>query len=368
MSHYLSVVWYKVLPAHAGGQKGIALFNQHLGRQVNLTCLASKNNMPEEDLTYTLLPLLPVSKTQFINPLVKKNIINLLKQNKFTHLILEHPYHAWLARYKNKFQFKLIVHAHNIEALRMQQRQKWWWRWVRHLEKKAFQKADYILFKTEEDLLLAHKIYSLRNEKCLLLPYGISYNCVPEKRPWIKTKIRTQYGLFPGEKMFLFAGSPDYEPNEAAFRTIIEKIIPELQKKAPFPFRVFITGRQKPAIVRELLPQKNIVLTGFVDSIDDYMQAADVFINPVITGSGIQTKNIEAIANGLSVAATAFSAKGLPDYLSPAKLLVAANEDWQQFTNHIIQLSQSSFPTPGQFYNDFYWDNIISRFIQNISA
>ena len=40
-------------------------------------------------------------------------------------------------------------------------------------------------------------------------------------------------------------------------------------------------------------------------AVEDYPRTADVFINPVVGGSGIRTKNIEAIANGCNVVTTA---------------------------------------------------------------
>ncbi len=363
MSEFLSIIWYKVLPAKYGGQKGIARFNHYLGKKVNLTAICSADNHTADPLSYSILPQLPVSKIQFFNPGVRKMIKDNLAKHPYTHVILEHPYHAWLGKYKSKFNFRLIVHAHNIEYHRMQQRKKWWWPWVKYTEGKAFSYADFILFKTENDKLLAQQIFKVPERKCVSVPYGIEVKESPEAASVIRIKelIRAKHQILPGEKILLFAGTPDYEPNLIALENIISKVLPALRLRAAFRFKILICGHQQPATIEKFKSEKEMIFTGFVDSIDEYMQAADVFINPVLLGSGIQTKNIDAIANGLSVAATKFAATGLPAYLTGNKLMVSNNEDWDQFAQNIIQLCQNPYPTPLQFYTDFYWGNIIDR-------
>jgi hypothetical protein len=96
------------------------------------------------------------------------------------------------------------------------------------------------------------------------------------------------------------------------------------------------------------------------------MEAADIFINPVLTGSGIQTKNIDALSNGLPVVSTEFAAKGLPSYLQPAMLTVAKNGDWDDFINCIaISLSKTA-KIDSKFFDNYYWRNIIDRFLDDI--
>ena len=83
------------------------------------------------------------------------------------------------------------------------------------------------------------------------------------------------------------------------------------------------------------------------------MQVADVFINPVMNGSGIQTKNIEALAKGCNVVATAFAATGLPGYLINKKLFVSANQDWVHLPKTLLSPVLLPILTPQQFYLDY---------------
>src|SRR4029078_5724825 len=148
----LSIVWYKVLPAEYGGQKGIVNFNQALGKLFPLVCLCSRNNEAPGDLSYTILPELPENKLQFFNPFVQQKIVRIAKREKPTNIILEHPYHARTAIAACKATgAKLIVHSHNIEFERYRQMKNKGWRLLFKLEKKVHQLADLSLFKTEDD-------------------------------------------------------------------------------------------------------------------------------------------------------------------------------------------------------------------------
>jgi polysaccharide biosynthesis protein PslH len=367
MNNFLSIVWYRVLPPEYGGQKGIAHLNDNLGNKVPLTCLCSRNNAAEDTLPYKVINSLPVSRFQFWNPSARKKILSLIRQQSFTHIIIEHPWHGWLGKYKQRLGFRFIVHAHNIEHLRMKAKGKLWWRLVKKTEHKAFAAADHILFKTERDKASAIKLFNISPEKCLIVPYGIKDTEQPAPNMEIKEQLRKKYNIPTGEKLLLFAGTLDYEPNARAVETITHHIIPLLQKKK-FRFRLIICGALPEKRIEQLNAIPQVTATGFVPSINDYMQLADTFINPVMSGSGIQTKNIEAIANGCSVVSTAFAATGLPAYLINKKVFVSPDHDWESFTNNIIKASSLATPVPPVFYDDYNWQNIIDRLLPALTT
>lgn len=367
MKVFLSVVWYRVLPPRYGGQKGIALFNQYLGKKIQLTCLCSQDNIPGKDLSYNVVNDLPVSRFQFWNPLTRKKILSFIRRQGFTHIIIEHPYHAWLGKYKNKPGFRFIVHAHNIEWLRMKARGKPWWRMIKGMERKAFAVADHILFKTEHDRTTAIEQFGIPPGKCMVVPYGVEEREQPVTNSGTRQRLMEEYNIAPNEKILLFAGSLDYKPNIDALKDISEHIIPLLNRKQ-FYFRLLVCGAIPVSEGAALSSAGKIVIAGFVPSIKDYMRSADVFINPVIAGSGIQTKNIEAIANGCNVVTTVFGATGLPPYIINTKLFISANGDWEGFADNIILASSVNAVVPRQFYDDYNWQNIIDRFLEKTLA
>jgi hypothetical protein len=115
----LSLVSYKFLPPAMGGQKGIAYFNRYLSRHTNLICVTIKDNNSKEQEGYPVKNILSNHKLRYINPFYYFTLSRIIREEKITHLIIEHPYYGWLGILLKSFcKVKLIVHSHNIESLR----------------------------------------------------------------------------------------------------------------------------------------------------------------------------------------------------------------------------------------------------------
>jgi polysaccharide biosynthesis protein PslH len=365
MEKTLSVVWYKVLPAKYGGQKGIALFNKYLSREIELFCLCSKNNEEPGELNYKLIPDLPLSKTQFLNPFCWYKIISTIKKEKITHLILEHPYHGiagWLA--KKIHGVKLIVHSHNIEAKRFKEAGNRWWRLLAMYEKWVHRRATLNLFKTDDELDYAVTHFGLDKGKCLVTPYGIDPE---EKRPdrsTAKNKICERHRILPEEKILLFAGTLDYKPNATAVEDIYKEIATRLTAKN-FRGKVIICGRNKFSSFQYLnrLSHPMVINAGEVEDIENYFGAADVFINPVLTGGGVQTKAIDALGYNLKVVAfNTMIEKNMQDTYEQS-LFSVNNLDWNDFLNQIEKSCAGGLKPSARLDEEYSWEKIIKQVV-----
>lgn len=363
----ISLVWYKVLPPLFGGQKGIAHFNQYLSLHYPLVCVCSDNNQPKGELPYKVLPVLPTGQKHVLNPLYWRKVKQIARQEKATAIILEHPYQgiaAWLAAKAIKARF--IVHSHNIESNRFRQIGKWWWPLLQHYEKWVHRRASLNLFKTREDQEWAVQHFGLSAEKCLIIPYGVEQ---PVIDPEDGQKLRRQYGIGAEEKILLFAGTLDYEPNAKAVEDIFSAIAPRL-RAAGMPFRIIICGRNRLPAFQYLnkLADTSVIMAGEQVSIDPYFVASDVFINPVLSGGGIQTKNIDAIAHGCNTVCFSSQATGIPAHECGTKLSIAENGNWDHFTSLVIQAAAHKDPTPRSFFAYFDWNRILQPLIHNLQA
>jgi glycosyltransferase involved in cell wall biosynthesis len=353
MVKILSIVWYQVLPAKYGGQKGIAFFNKYLGKQLSLVCLCSKDNEKTEYLSYELSPVLPQGKWQFLNPLCWRKIIRTAEKEKPTHIILEHPYHGiagWLA--KKSTGAKLVIHSHNLEHLRFKERNKWWWRLLRSYERWVHRKADLNLFKTSEDLEQAVRLFKLHPDKCTLLPYGTDPEEMRLPKKEAKEFIAKRHGLNLDEVILLFSGTLDYKPNADAVLNIYKELAPRLTR-ACFTGKIIICGRNKskPFQYQKKLSHPLVIQAGEVNDIENYFAAAGLFINPVLTGGGIQTKNIDAISYNLPVVGFENMLAGLESSLCPGKIFKASAGNWDRFTEKIeVALCSTPALTPPSFY------------------
>jgi glycosyltransferase involved in cell wall biosynthesis len=360
MEKILSVVWYKVLPAKYGGQKGIALFNKYLAREVELVCLCSKNNEQTSEVNYKLIPELPVSKTQFLNPFCWYRIISTVKKEKITHVVLEHPYHGiagWLA--KRFHGVKLIVHSHNIEAKRFKETGNRWWRLLAVYEKWVHRQANLNLFKTDDELDYAVTHFDLDKEKCLLTPYGIDPE---EKRPdrhAARNIICQRHGILSEEKILLFAGTLDYKPNATAVENIYKEIAPRLVA-VDFQGKIIICGRNKLPSFQYLnhLSHPMVINGGEVEDIENYFAAADVFINPVLSGGGVQTKVIDALSYGCNVVAFKNMQNTYGQFLFSANCL-----DWNDFLKQIENSHAEGLKPSVHLDEEYNWEKIIKQVV-----
>ena len=357
----LSLVSYNFLPAKMGGQKHIALHNNYLHKLVNIVCVTSSSNQIEE-ADYKVYPILSESGLRYINFFYFFKLKRIIKQEAITHIIIEHPYLGWLGVLLQKnCGVKLIIHSHNIEAKRFKTLKKWWWKILWHYEKCIHQQANFSLFITEEDRNYALHEYEIAYLKSAVSTYGIEIEKkpAPEEKIAAKQILQSQYSIQNNEKIILFNGTLSYAPNLNALDTIINVINPFLFNHPHYTYKILICGKGLPdTFSNQQFP--NIIFCGMVDDIATYFKAADIFINPVIEGGGIKTKVVEALGYNTTVISTQSGATGIPSSIINDKLLIINDEDWNKFSQAIIN-SDIHLQSPELFYQHFYWGNIAKK-------
>ena len=137
-------------------------------------------------------------------------------------------------------------------------------------------------------------------------------------------------------KNLLFTGTMNYFPNSDAVIYFCENIFPLIQKRhqdATF----FIVGNHPTEQVQRLAAQKGVIVTGYVPDIRPYFEKASVFVAPLRAGSGIQTKNLEAMAMGTPVVTTSIGAMGLEAEVDKELLIADTPEIFAERVIHLIE-------------------------------
>ncbi|MEO6541320.1 MAG: glycosyltransferase [Ferruginibacter sp.] len=362
MINVLSIVSYKFLPPDMGGQKGIAFFNRYLSRLVNFSCVTIKDNTEQAAEGYPIKNILSNSRIRYINPFYFFTLTRIIRDEKITHLILEHPYYGWLGVLLKWFtKVKLVVHSHNIESLRFKTMNKWWWGILWHYEKWTHRNAGLNFFIQENDRNYAIENFKLNPQLCTVITYGFELNEAPavSEKQLAREEICRTHGITGAERILLFNGTLRYKPNLDALDIILEKINPLLLTESNFKYRIIICGSQLPVQYSGLAAykEKNIIYAGFVNDIDLYFKGADIFINPVVDGGGIKTKVVEALGHDLSVISTTSGAIGIPIEITEGKLEVLPDNDWNEFARLIISHNTGK-RIPAVYFEHFYWGNI----------
>jgi glycosyltransferase involved in cell wall biosynthesis len=108
----------------------------------------------------------------------------------------------------------------------------------------------------------------------------------------------------------LFLGSFRHPPNQEGLNWFARKVLPavlERKKNA----RLIIVGSDSPAA--HSLPHlpDNIEVRGFVEDVREPLGRYAVFVCPILSGSGMRVKLLEAFAAGIPVVSTPLGAEGL---------------------------------------------------------
>lgn len=370
MQSIVSIVSYTFLPAKTGGEKGIALFYKYLSRYCRLTCVGTRAN-GEADGNYTLVPSFSSSPVRYINPLLIFRIRSTIRENRAAYLEIEHPYFGWLGYLLSRITgTQLIVHSHNIEYARWKTIGKWWWPIMKTYEKFTHRAARFSFFKTEEDRQTAIRVFGLEPDTCSVITYGIEGNAVPEdsERMRCRSILEQAHGISGEETIFLFNGSLNYAPNFLALQELLDKINPVFAEQGR-PYKLLICGKGLPASLNNLraYADRNVIYAGFVDDISIYFKGADVFVNPVTEGGGIQTKLVEALSYNLTVISSRNGATGIPLSVTGEKLLVVDNNQPNAFAQ-AMNNAKTNTKLPEAFFEHFNWDKIAARAIRVLEA
>ena len=137
-------------------------------------------------------------------------------------------------------------------------------------------------------------------------------------------------------KNLLFTGTMNYFPNSDAVIYFCNNVFPLIQKRYP-DATFYIVGNYPTEQIRRLSDQKGVVVTGYVPDIRPYFEKASVFVAPLRAGSGIQTKNLEAMAMGIPVVTTSIGAMGLEAETDTELLIADTPETFAERVIHLIE-------------------------------
>lgn len=137
------------------------------------------------------------------------------------------------------------------------------------------------------------------------------------------------------EVKLIFLGDMSTPPNNDAVKYFIENIYPKVLEEMNIPF--YIVGRNPTDYIKSL-KNDNIIVTGSVDDVRNYLTRGSIFITPMISGTGIKNKILEAMSMQLPVISTSEGISGINAENSVNYLLSDSSED---FKNNILLLAKN---------------------------
>ncbi len=233
----------------------------------------------------------------------------LLEKETYDLVQLEGPYTAhYLNEIRHQPKIRVALRSHNVEHLIWKSKavnersvlKRWYLRnmteRLRKYELEVIRRCDYLVGISEEDVTRFRSLgVSL---PAISVPTGIS---VREYEP----------SSLPAGPDLFFIGALDWLPNQEGLVWFLEKVFPVLVKKIE-ALRFHVAGRNAPGRFLKKLRHPQIIYHGEVEDARKFMSDHRVMVAPLLTGSGIRIKILEAMALGRPVVTTRTGIQGIP--------------------------------------------------------
>jgi len=203
---------------------------------------------------------------------------------------------------KSYSKAKLVYRAHNVEhkiwedlsAGETNPLKKWY---LNHLSQKL--KSFELQFLNK-----IHLIMSISE-----IDQAFFLNHSKATSVYIPVSMKSQTKTFSGVNSLCFLGAFNWMPNKEGISWYVNTIHDELVNKFP-KLNLEIAGSFSDEI-SNLSEKPNIRLHGFVDSSMDFISSHGIFIAPILSGSGVKMKVLEAMSLGVPCVLSKKASEGL---------------------------------------------------------
>lgn len=192
-------------------------------------------------------------------------------------------------------------------------------RLIERQERFAVAHADHVITCSAEDSAALAARYTIAPERFTIVPNGVDCRHFVPVDAARRSQRKHELG-FGNKRVVLFAGSL-HRPNvEAA-----EQIVALAQQWSDPDTCFVIVGTVGNAFPQASRP--NLHFTGSVETTKPYFEMADIALNPMLSGSGTNLKQLEFMAMGLPVLTTPVGVRGL-DAVDGTHVVVRALGDF----------------------------------------
>lgn len=211
---------------------------------------------------------------------------------------------------------KILLRAHNVEHMIWQriaksERNLLKRKYIKHLsltlrayECEHLNDYDGVLSITDTDA------QTFREMGCRKPIVSVPFGIIPEGAPQVEAEENTLFHI----------GSMDWMPNQEGVKWFLDKVWPEVHMRMP-QLTLYLAGRKMPSELTNMeMPGVRVV--GEVPDAMYFIASKQINVVPLLSGSGIRVKIIEAMSAGKVVITTSVGAEGIK-YTNGHDLLIA---------------------------------------------
>lgn len=230
----------------------------------------------------------PIQTGYFLVPKAKRQIKQFIREGKYDHVYCQLVRMSEYVKDEHSVPKTLdYMDAFSAGIFRRISQQPLWKRWVFKLEAKRLNQYEGLMF----DFFEEKTIISEQDRNLIRHPESEKIHCIPngiDESFFEKLDIEKSHD-------FVFVGNMSYPPNVEAVHYIHEHILPAFPES-----QLLISGSSPSSRVKKLAAASSqITLTGWVDDIRESYCRGKIFLAPMMIGTGMQNKLLEAMALGV---------------------------------------------------------------------
>ena len=331
----MNILWItleSILPANSGGRLGVFKRLEQVAKTENVYLFYPYDSEEElkykEDLKEYCMEVHPYyrkkNKWNAIKkiwkypytvasrniPEMEKDIKKCLNDNNIDIINIDFP-HMCSVMLNIKTKVPIILNEHNIE----------WkvYRTISKSQKNIIKKIAYYIdsyrlkryeqkvlncldikkltFVSDKDMKSMVAMNQCNQQKACLIPVGADIH--QNRNEKIVSKETTN---------IIFVGKMSYGPNIEAVEWFVDNVFPTIKNKH-YDLRFYIVGKDPIDKIKQLATN-DIIVTGQVESVDEYYDMADLVVLPLLNGGGVKVKLLEAIGFNKAVVSTSVGVEG----------------------------------------------------------
>lgn len=267
-----------------------------------------------------------------LSPYVRKNARIIVEQHNIEHLSMKS-----IAEHLNNPIKKVVYEIVSSQLKRYEDRQ--------------YKNTDIELFTfvSTEDKEYFENRYP--KEKTLCVPIGAD---VTDLEPIVHSR------------QLSFVAKMSYEPNETGAIWFERNVWPVVVSEIP-DAELYLVGKDpSEKLLEESSKQKNITVTGTVDSVEPYYKESVAIIAPILSGGGVKVKLLEGLGHGKIVISTKKALEGTDFITGKHVLATDSPEEFAQYCISVINEPEKYETIRMNAHeimkNKYSWEGIMSEF------
>lgn len=271
----------------------------------------------------------PFQVGYFYSNSAQRKIKLLLKEKSFNHVYCQLVRMSEFV--KNEHSIPKTIDYMDALSAGIQRRidqQPFYKKWLFRTEAKRLKRYESLMF----DFFEHRTIISKQDQQLIMHPHANEILCLPNG---IDSSF---FEPISAEKThdFVFVGNMSYPPNVEAILYITEHILPQFPNAS-----LLISGSSPAPRVKKMAAENvQITLTGWVDDIRQSYAAGKIFLAPMMIGTGMQNKLLEAMAIGIPCITTSLANNPIGTLPNRDVLVANTQHEFHSAINELLTDSQ----------------------------